>query len=234
MKNFHDKRSHFRVDLIEKLVGTARIISANNKKLGTEKIVNISILDLSAGGMRAEIPLDLPLQLKFVLGVTFQFENALYDILATIVRKSERKDVNEYGLRFLETRQNVENNIIRGLNQLKIRQSRRNKVQLEPQKQKDINSFIKIIEAITEPAYLISNQRIIIAANKAAREFGVTLGERCHISIGANRSICSFCRLDEAQIAAQIIDNLGILKRKEYRAYWLYLEEGFTLHYFKK
>ncbi len=229
-----EKRKQFRVNLVQTIVGTAKIISANNTKLDFKKIINILILDLSAGGMRTEMKLNLPIELNFVLRIAFKFENVIYEVLAIIVRKTEKQGIYEYGLKFLETPRDVEKSIIYGLNQVKIRQVKHGKVNLDPQKKRDIKSFIKIIGSYTEPTYLINNQRLIIAANGTAREEGVTLGERCHLSICANRTICSHCKLDDAKMSDELVNNEGMIKGKKYNIFWLYLEEGFTIHYFKR
>jgi c-di-GMP-binding flagellar brake protein YcgR len=107
-RNF-EKRKYFRVYLFGKIVGTAKILSADNTKLDSKKAINISILDLSAGGMRAEMKQNLPVELNIVLGITFNFEDVLYQVLAIALRKTEKEEgIYEYGFEFLETPLNIE------------------------------------------------------------------------------------------------------------------------------
>ncbi|MFZ3131587.1 MAG: PilZ domain-containing protein [Desulfosporosinus sp.] len=129
-----EKRKHFRVYIAENIVGTAEIISADNTKLDSKKAINTSILDLSAGGMRAEIKLNLPIELNIVLRITFNFENVLYQVLAITLRKTEKEEgIYEYGFKFLETPLDVEK-IIFGLNQIRIKQRNTGKLIWTPRK----------------------------------------------------------------------------------------------------
>lgn len=63
MNKNHDKRQHFRVDLLKEVPAFAKIHSVNNRTIDIEKIIPMSLLDLSTGGMRVRIPYDLPTEL---------------------------------------------------------------------------------------------------------------------------------------------------------------------------
>lgn len=101
-------------------------------------------------------------------------------------------------------------------------------------KDKDIGVFVKIIEAIPEPSYLVSSQHVILATNAAARELRVRIGERCHLTIFGSKNICTHCSLIESEKHEKIISETITVNEDSYRAYWLYLQKGLYLHYIKK
>lgn len=125
-----------------------------------------------------------------------------------------------------------ESRITRCLNQYKIKNARFKKIELDLRKQKYVGCFVKVLEIIKEPAYLISSRRIVVAMNQAARERGVKLGELCYLTVGKLYKVCSHCRLEEAKNADHIVEVEAIFMQKKCTACWLYLEDGLSIHYY--
>ena len=72
--NEKNKRQHFRVDLLKEVPAFAKIYSINNQSIDVDKMMPISLIDLSAGGMRVRMPYNLPTEI-IILNVKFEFEN---------------------------------------------------------------------------------------------------------------------------------------------------------------
>jgi hypothetical protein len=230
-----ERRAYFRVDIIESLQAVARIVSINGMQAPVQKPMGITVRDISGGGMKIESPLDLPSKAKIVVRVSFSFEEQLFNIEGVIIRKEALKDnINEYGIRFIGIPRIEENRLVRCLNQYKFKNVRAKKSQIDLRKQKGIGPLLKIIEAIEVPAYLVTSQRVVVAANRAALAQGIHLGERCYQMICQNKKVCPHCRMDEAQNADDILSTEAIITDEKYYAHWIYLEYGLTLHYLKK
>lgn len=226
----NDKRQYFRVDLLKEVSAIAKIYSVNNRSIDVDKTIPVSILDLSAGGMRVRIPYSLPTQI-IILDVKFEFESELYNFHAQVLRKTPINSSFEYGLKFLTFRNQT--SMTRCLNMYKIKNTKFRKVEWGLKVQKYIGCFVKFLELIDEPAYLITENRLVVACNLRAQEKGVKLGERCYKTICKENSICSNCRLEKAIKEDQVVEADAIVLGKECTARWLYTEDGLILHYFK-
>ncbi|SPF44290.1 Type IV pilus assembly PilZ [Candidatus Desulfosporosinus infrequens] len=234
MSDFNEKRKYFRVDLLKEVSALAKISSVNDQVVEIDKIIPISLLDISAGGMRVRIRYDLPTKL-IKLTVKFEFENEQYDLLAQVLRKTPNaKGNNEYGLKLLLTSQE-QSRIVRSLNMYKIKNTKFRKVELDFKAQKYARCFVKFLEIIDGPAYLITENRLVVAANLKAHEKGVKLGERCYKTICNRNEICPYCSLDKA-----ISNNDQVVKSEAFElgenctARWLYTEDGLIMHYFEE
>jgi len=232
MDDIIEKRKYFRVDLLKEVSASAKISSVNDLVVEIDKIIPVSLLDLSAGGMRVRISYDLPTK-SIKLIVKFEFENEPYDLLAQVLRKTpSAKGNNEYGLKFLLTSQE-QSRIVRCLNMYKIKNTKFRKVELDFKAQKYTRCFVKFLEIIEEPAYLITENRLVAAANCKAHEKGVKLGERCYKTICNRNDICTYCSLGKAiSNKDQIIKSDAFELGEKCTALWLYTEDGLVLHYF--
>lgn len=228
--NEKNKRQHFRVDLLKEVPAFAKIHSVNNRTIDIEKIIPVSLLDLSAGGMRVRIPYDLPTEVM-ILDVKFEFENEQYNLRAQVLRKTHKGYYYEYGLKFLTSRDQT--SMIRCLNMYKIKNVKFKKVELDLKVQKYIGCFVKFLELIEEPAYLITDNRLVVASNLKAQEKGVKLGERCYKTICKENKICSHCKLEKAIKEDQVIEADAFVLGKVCTARWLYTEDGLIIHYLK-
>jgi len=230
MEENHDNRRYFRVDLVKDIQGSARISSINHRQIEEEKTIPISLLDLSAGGMRVKMPYNLPTEI-IILNVKFEFENEQYNLRAQVIRKMLKDNGYEYGLKFLTLEDQMR--MIRCLNMYNIKNAKFKRVELDLRAKKYISSFVKILELIDEPTYLITDNRIVVSANHAAQEKGVNLGERCYKTICHQKRSCSFCILESCIKKDQIFESAAIILGKECTARWLYTEDGLIIHYFK-
>ena len=229
MDEINEKRQHFRVDLLNEVPAKAMISSVNGQIVEVDKIIPVSLLDLSAGGMRVRICYNLPTKLV-TLNVKFEFENEEYNLPAQILRK---KGNNEYGLKFISSSQD-QSRIVRLLNMYKIKNTKFKKIELDLKAQKYIGSFIKFLELIEEPAYLITDYRLVVAANSKAHEMGVKLGERCYKTICKINNICTYCLLGKTiSKKDQVVETEAVMLGRECTARWLYTYDGLILHYFK-
>jgi len=233
MEDFQEKRKFFRVDLINDIPATAKISSINNRKVEVEKTFPIAILDLSTGGIYAFIPVDIPVNIV-IIDIMFTFENEEFSFNALIIRKTPKDDGFEYGMKFLFHSQKDESRITRCLNQYKIKHTRFMKIQLDLRKQKYIGCFVKGLELIEEPAYLITSRRIVVATNKAAQDSGVKLGERCYSTVAKRHHACPFCLLEDAKKADHLLETNAVIREQSCKARWLYLEDHYMIHYFTR
>ena len=229
--DFREKRQQFRVDMINDIPATAKIFSINARKIEEERKIPIKILDLSSGGMRAFMSVDIPINI-IVISIMFEFENESFNFNAQIIRKTFKDDGYEYGLRFIFNNPRDESRITRNLNQYKIKYTRFKKIELDLRKQKYLGSFVKVLELIEVPAYLITKHRIVVSMNQMAREMGVRLGERCYRTVGKLHMVCPHCRLEEALNVDHPVEIAATFLDKECTARWLFLEDEFTIHYY--
>ena len=230
MDEKNEQRQHFRVDLLKEVLAIAKICSVNDRNIEVDKIIPVSLLNLSAGGMRVSMPYNLPM-LVIILNVKFEFENEEFNLRAQLLRKTFKGDFYEYGLKFLKSQDQT--SIIRCLNMYKIKNTKFRKVELDLKEQKYICCFVKFLELIHEPAYLITENRLVVAANLRAQEIGVKLGERCYKTVCKEQRICLHCRLEKAIKKNNVIEEEAIVQGKECTARWLYTEDGLIIHYFK-
>ena len=234
IKPHEERRVHFRVDMVQEIHGKAKILSVNDQEMAMEKALEISILDLSGGGLRAIIPLNLPVQFKIILNVSFELKNEPFYFYAQVLRKNEKNGKFEYGMKFLHSSFRDEDRLVRSLNQYKLEHVKQNRSQNDLRRQKYIGSLVKILEAFPEPAYLVTYRRIVVAANKAAQAKGIKLGERCHQTICQHRTVCPHCRMDESITSEGIVSRDAMVLGTDCLVHWLNLEEGLILHYFIK
>jgi hypothetical protein len=230
MEKNKEKRLCFRVDLLKEVQAVAKISSINDKKIEVEKTIPVSLLDLSASGMRVRMSYNLPINV-IILNVTFEFENERFEIRTQVIRKMPKGQEYEYGLKFLSSQDQAR--IMRCLNMYKIKNIKFKKVELDLRVQKYIGCFVKFLELIEEPAYLITDYRVVVASNLKAQQKGVRLGERCYNTICKQHNICSHCKLETAIKKDQVIETEAFILGQECTARWLYTEDGLIIHYFK-
>lgn len=229
MNKKDEKRQHFRVDLIKEVPAFAKIYSVNNRQVEIDKTIPVSMLDLSAGGMRVRIPFDLPTGI-IILNVKFEFEDDQYNVRALVLRKVCNGGDYEYGLKFLTSADQA--SIIRCLNMYKIKNTKFRKVELDLKTKKYIGCFVRFLELIDKPAYLMTDYRLIVASNLLAQEQGIKLGERCYKTIFNEDTVCPHCRMDNAVKEEQIIESDALINGSKCKARWLYTEDGLIIHYF--
>jgi hypothetical protein len=231
---FVERRSHFRVDIIDPVKAVARLVSINGAEAPVQKLIEINVRDLSAGGMKIETLLDLPTNIKIVLRVSFDFEEQHFDVLGIILRKKKLAgELKEYGVKFIGISRLEEYRLVRCLNQYKIKNVKSKKSQVDLRKQKGIGPMVKMIEAMDFPAYLVTAQRVVVAANRTALAEGAHLGERCYLTVCQNKKVCSFCQIDKAQSSEDILSTQAYVRNDNRTVNWIYLENGLTLHYLK-
>lgn len=232
MDEFKEKRRHFRVDLINDVPASAKISSINNHKVEVEKTFPIKILDISTGGMNAYFEIDIPITIM-IIRTLFVFEDEEFDLDALLIHKTPYSNGFEYGMKFLYHSDRDESRITRCLNHYKIKHTRFKKIELDLRNQKYIGSYVKVLDLIAQPAYLLTNRRIVVATNQAAKDAGIKLGERCYNTVAEKHHICSFCRLEEAVNCGMLIEAEDAeLRGMKCKARWLYLEDNYIVHYF--
>ena len=231
MSEYNEKRQQFRVDLVQTVSTTARIFSVADKPIDEGKEFPVTIMDLSPGGMRAFIPMDLPVKV-LVINTIFEFEKEMFCFSAQILRKVRMKDGFEYGLKFIYFTRDDEDRLTRSLNQYKLKNTRFKKIELDLRKQQYVGCFVRVLELVQEPACLVTNHRIVVAMNKAAEEIGVTLGDRCYITLNKQVQPCPHCRLDEAPQTDGIVAAEALFRGKPCMARWLYMEDNISIHYY--
>lgn len=232
MTTFFEKRAHFRCDMLKPFEASATIISVNTILTNLNKPIMIKIFDLSVGGMRIQSAIDFPIQAKLILEIKFHLEGEHFSILFQPIRRRRVGTLIEYGGKFKNISQTDEIRLGRILNQYKLKAKKLTSNDLG--KDKEIGVFVKIIEAIPEPTYLVSSQHVILATNAVARELRVRIGERCHLTIFGSKKICSHCLITESEKYDKIISETITVSGASYRAYWLYLQKDLYLHYIKK
>jgi hypothetical protein len=234
MESFEDKRTQFRVDLVRPVKGTAELVSINGQRSHLKKNLPLSILDLSAGGMNVETPLDLPINVKMVFRVSFEFDDEPFEVSSELIRKNDYGDKKEYGAKFIDLSSKDEQRLVMCLNHYKIRQSKEQKILEKNTELEEIHLLSKMLEALPGPAFIINKRRVILGLNTLAKNFGVRLGGRCHMAVGKSKRKCRCCRLEYARKVTRIIEEETVVFDGKYRASWLYLDYGLCLHYFTK
>jgi hypothetical protein len=221
--------------MIEPLHAVARLVSINGTEAPVQKLIEIDIRDLSLGGMKMEATLDLPIDFKIIIRTSFDFEQQHFDAEGLIVRKKLMgNDLIEYGIKFIKISRLEEQQLVRCLNQYKIKHVKTKKSQIDLRKQKGVGTLIKMMEAIDTPAYLITAQRVIVATNRVAQSQGAHLGERCYQTLYQNKKICPFCRIEEASQVEDVLTTEAVVLNERHSLHWIYLENGLTLHYLRK
>lgn len=219
------------MDLINDVQVTARIYSINGKIIDEERVFPVNVLDLSSGGMRAFIAIDLPVKI-IIINVNFKFEDELFTLNAQIVRKIEKENGYEYGLKFILDSPQDENRLSRCVNQYRIKSNRFKKIESDMRKQRYADCFVKMLELIKEPSCLITSHRVVVAVNKAAKEMGVNVGEQCYLTLGKQQKICPHCQLDQALKADGVVETSAVFRDRSCAALWLHLENGLAIHYY--
>lgn len=230
MNEKENRRQHFRVDLLKEVPGTAEILSVNDRCVNLEKSIPASLIDLSAGGMRVRIPYNLPTQIV-VLNVKFEFEKEPYNVCARILRKTPIRESFEYGLKFTTARDQA--SMIRYLNMYRIKNSRFRKVEWDLKARKYIGCFVKMLELIDKPAYIITENRLVVASNIMAQEKNMKLGERCYKLLCNEDKICQHCKLEKVMAEDYVIEENAIVQGVNCTARWLKTEDGLIIHYYK-
>lgn len=225
-----EKRQYFRVDLFRAIPASARISAINSKQIDVDKIIPVTLLNLSGNGMRIRMTYSLPINVV-ILDIKFEFENEQFEVSAQVVRKIQKGKSFEYGMKFIDFQDT--SGLIRCLNMYKIKNTKFRKVEMDLRAQKYIGCFVKFLELIEAPAFIITDYRLVVAANNLAQEQGIKLGERCYKTVHNINSICEHCRLEKALLSDHVVENEAVLMRQKCSARWLNTEDGLIIHYYK-
>ena len=234
----HERRRHFRVYFTTPLEASATLVSINNNDVNIGKSILITIIDLSAGGISFKAALNMPVETKTVLNIQFRFEDEHFIMQGCLIWKSSNGSHSEYGLEFIDLSPQEEQRLVKCLNQNQMRKTSSKKSQFNLGKGKISNNIAeKVIEILPYPAFLVSADRVVIKANKAANELAINpVGEKCHLTVKEKNTICSYCQVDEMIQNEEIVCGPQVIKikNKKYLPYWYYLEDRLFIHYFKE
>jgi PAS domain S-box-containing protein len=136
----------------------------------------------------------------------------------------------------------------------KMNDYNKNKIQLvkelqELRKKRDLSSLL--LDSLPHPTMLISNQRIVLAANTIAQDMGVNTGDYCWRQFGKCESLsaknkklaeldphtpgiqCTFCQADELFNGKDRIrrDSNIVAFGRQWDTYWVKLNSNIFLHY---
>jgi hypothetical protein len=222
-----DKRRNFRVSFMTPIPGEARIASVNSKPIKSDRFFPISILDLSASGMKIYTQINLPANKNIVLQTTFPLENKTVVLQGSLVWKEENPRQKIYGIKFTGITEREERQLIYDLNKIQL-----GKTRLEKEKGGHRESpAAKMLHALPYPALLVTAERKVLAVNKQSEKLGVLIGDRCYRGYWQNEKACSFCMLEKAPMYNGIVSYAVYIKDKKFLIHWLYLERKIFLHY---
>jgi len=106
-------------------------------------------------------------------------------------------------------------------------------VQRDLRERKKRESLVnRMMNTLPHPAYLVTKDRLVVAANKSALDFGIVPGQSCHLSVCKSKKICSWCKAGEALKLDKTISEEVQAFGNDYLAYWIPVENGLYLHYF--
>jgi|GEM_PF-4755613 len=225
-----ERRQDFRLPLVPPVEGTAQIKSIDDQPILINKNFPLTILDVSAGGLKVKTPLDLAASKhNIMLQVDFGLEEFKFNVHGQIIRKEEQ---DTYGIKFTNLSSADERSLVRCLYKVERKKKRFYKAL---RVDNDKNPILKIIEAIPHACFLLNADHRIVAINQLAKRLGYYEGEICHKMIFKSDTPCAFCKLS----ASRSIDRIVKLEitpedRKRQVAHWLYLSNGLYLHYFRK
>lgn len=228
--SFIDNRRFFRVSFTVPLRGKARIACVNNEKVKMDKYFEISILDLSANGMKIRSLFDLPTEKNIVLENSFNLNNTTYVMDGVLLWKEDKNNQKTYGAKFVNITEKKERQLVFDLNKYLL-----NKAKLERENAGYRESpAAKMINAIPYPAVLVTAERKIIAVNSLGEKLGIMPGNKCYHAYWKENKVCSFCMLEEASKHKEIISYSAYIGNKSYQIYWLCLGKKIFLHYWRK
>lgn len=225
-----ERRQNFRLPLFPPLEGTAQLKSIDDQSIPIDKSLPLTILDVSAGGLKVKTPLDLELaKHSIMLQVDFGLEEFNFNVHGQVIRKDNQ---DTYGIKFTDLSPKDERSLVRCLYKVERRKSRYYKMQRAENLR---NPVLKIIEAIPYACFLLNGDRKIVAINQLAERMGYCTGEICHKAIFESDVPCTFCKLHASRDIDRIV-KLEIRPEKKNRqvAHWLYLNNGLYLHYFRR
>ncbi len=201
-------------------------------KIDKEKTIPLSILDLSAGGMKITSPLDLPVKSKIKFLIQFEIESEKFEVYCELLRKEQIGNEKEYGVKFLQLAIKEEIRLVRNLNMLKIKQSKFiDNQNLIFKETIDIEKIVEVIEIMPGIAFILNPHRVVIAANKIALNKKMIIGDRCYIALNKNKKICTDCQIDKAQDLERMLTLKSTIFDQPCLKHWLHLGKGITLHY---
>ena len=225
-----ERRQNFRLKLFPPVEGTARLKSIDEHLVPLEKSMPLTILDVSAGGLKVKTPLQLEVNRHTILlQIDFGLEEFSFNVQGQVIRK-ENSDT--YGIKFTDLSTRDERRLVSCLYRVERKRSRVNQVhKVEPFK----NPILKIIDAIPYASFILNGDRKILAVNQLAERLGYCAGEICHRAIFECETPCTFCKLHASRDIDRIV-KLEIRPEKKNRqvAHWLYLNNGLYLHYFRR
>ncbi len=139
-----ERRQNFRLPLFPPIEGTAQIKSIDDKPAALDKDFQLTILDVSAGGLKVKTPLDLEASKHTImLQVDFGLEEFSFNIHGQIIRR-EGKDI--YGIKFTDLSPKDERSLVRCLYKVERKKKRIYKAQRQ-ESEKVKNPILKILEA---------------------------------------------------------------------------------------
>lgn len=81
-----EKRQYFRVDLFQAIPASAKIYAVNSRRIEVNKIIPVTLLNLSGSGLRIRMTYNLPIDV-IILNINFEFENQNFNVCARVIRK---------------------------------------------------------------------------------------------------------------------------------------------------
>lgn len=119
--NTKNRRQYFRLK-VDREPCRFQIISIHGTKVSVDKEMFGEILDISAGGLLFQVPLDIPVDKNFVVKAFFKLMGESFALEGTIVRKEVHGDLFRYGLRFENLIDRDRERLLRVLGRLQIKQ----------------------------------------------------------------------------------------------------------------
>ncbi|NLL18501.1 MAG: PilZ domain-containing protein [Clostridia bacterium] len=120
-ENTVNKRQYFRLKVNNEPC-RFQIISIHGTKVSVDKEMFGEILDISAGGLLFQGPLDIPVDKNFVVKGFFKLMGESFALEGTIVRKEPHGELFRYGLRFENLIDRDRERLLRVLGRLQIKQ----------------------------------------------------------------------------------------------------------------
>jgi hypothetical protein len=222
------RRKYFRVKFYESIKAVAEVLQIKGKNVSLGKLFQVNLLDLSAGGTKINTYLELPVTSKPIIRISFVFEEETYELCGEIVRTAEGSK-NEYGIKFIGLSEKEVQRLIISLNEHQVKKK---KISRNGKLSKRLEPLVKILQLLPFAAYLVTREHAIVAANKAAKEIGVAIEEKCYLTIYKRRTVCQHCQLNQAASEDKPLSCEVVIRDQKYLAHWLHLEDGLTLHYF--
>ncbi|SMB87685.1 hypothetical protein SAMN00017405_1743 [Desulfonispora thiosulfatigenes DSM 11270] len=229
-------RKDFRIDFLEPLEAKAILISIGQTKLNLDKCIPIKILNLSCGGIKAESLLDVPMENQIIAKIVFEFENHSYQVHGQFVWKENQYNRLFYGINFIGLTPLEEERLRTALNNYqaqKIQQNQKMKIH-KINMRRNLKPLIRLIKALPQPVFLVTEDRKIVDFNFAAQKQGCLLEGTCYKNVWDRPDPCPFCQLKKAKDLTHFLDLNLPVEEEEYFIRWFYLGDGVYYHSIEK